>query len=123
MDKMRIVAIFDLPANVFGETGVNTSVIIAYKPTEKELKKLKEENYQVFFKGIQKVGYEVKTNKRVKVFSKIYKIDYRTFEPIIDKETGNNVLEEDFTETVSQFKDWCRGQEKNLQDLFINNKK
>src|SRR5690606_21557012 len=30
MDKMRIVAIFDLPANVFGETGVNTSVIVAY---------------------------------------------------------------------------------------------
>ena len=32
MDKMRIVAIFDLPANVFAETGVNTSIIVAYKP-------------------------------------------------------------------------------------------
>ena len=123
MDKMRIVAIFDLPANVFGETGVNTSVIVAYKPTEKELKKLKEENYQIFFRGIQKVGYEVKTNKRVKVFSKIYKIDYQTFEPVIDKVTGGNVLDEDFTETVNQFKEWCNGQEKTLQDLFINKKR
>ena len=32
MDSMRIVALFDLPANVFAETGVNTSIIIAYKP-------------------------------------------------------------------------------------------
>lgn len=39
MDKMRIVAIFDLPANVFAETGVNTSIIVAYKPIDKELKK------------------------------------------------------------------------------------
>lgn len=63
IEKMRIVAIFDLPANVFGETGVNTSVIVAYKPIEKELKKLKEQNYQVFTKDIQNVGYEVKTKK------------------------------------------------------------
>jgi len=123
MDKMRIVAIFDLPANVFGETGVNTSVIVAYKPAEKELKKLKEENYQIFFKGIQRVGYEVKTIKRVKVFSKIYKIDYQTFEPVIDKVTGGNVLDEDFTETVNQFKEWCNAQEKTLKDLFSPSKK
>jgi len=123
MDKMRIVAIFDLPANVFGESGVNTSVIVAYKPTEKELKKLKERNYQIFFRGIQNVGYEVKTIQRVKIFSKIYKVDYNTFELLIDTKTGENVLNEDFTETVNQFKVWCKGQEKALQDLFINNRK
>jgi type I restriction enzyme M protein len=36
------VALFDLPPNVFAETGVNTSIIIAYKPTDRELSKLKK---------------------------------------------------------------------------------
>ena len=42
MEKMRIVALFDLPANVFADTGVNTTLIVAYKPKENELKKLQE---------------------------------------------------------------------------------
>lgn len=118
MEKMRIVAIFDLPANVFGETGVNTTIIVAYKPNEKELAKLKESNYEVFFKGINKVGYEVKTSKRVKFFSPIYKINYETFESVIDEE-GRVVLDEEFTETIEHFKEWCNGQEELLQNLFI----
>ncbi|MDO9103994.1 MAG: N-6 DNA methylase [Methylovulum sp.] len=121
MNKMRIVAIFDLPANVFAETGVNTSIIVAYKPEEKELKKLKAENYQVFFKGIEKVGYEVKTKKRVKFFEPAYKINYETFETVIDDD-GRVVLDEEFTDTVKRFKDWCKGQEKTLQDLFVKEK-
>lgn len=121
MDKMRIVAIFDLPANVFAETGVNTSIIVAYKPSKEELNRLKEQNYEVFAREIQKVGYEVKTSKRVKFFSTTYKINYETFETVIDKD-GNPVIDEDFTKTVIDFKEWCSGQEKKLQDLFINNK-
>jgi type I restriction enzyme M protein len=121
MNKMRIVAIFDLPANVFAETGVNTSIIVAYKPEEKELKKLKEQNYQVFFKGIEKVGYEVKTKKRVKFFEPTYKINYATFETVIDDD-GRIVLDEEFTDTVKCFKEWCKGQEKTLQDLFVKEK-
>lgn len=121
MDKMRIVAIFDLPANVFAETGVNTSIIVAYKPNEKELAKLKEQNYQVFFKAIEKVGYEVKTSKRVKFFSPIYKINYDTFEIEIDKD-GRALLDEEFTETIVEFKNWCLSQEKQLQDIFIKAK-
>lgn len=121
MDKMRIVAIFDLPANVFAETGVNTSIIVAYKPNEKELAKLKEQNYQVFFKGIEKVGYEVKTSKRVKFFSPNYKINYENFEIEIDKD-GRALLDEEFTETVGDFKKWCLSQEKQLQDIFIKAK-
>lgn len=70
---MRIVAIFDLPANVFAETGVNTTIIVAYKPNESELKRLKEQNYEVFAKEIKKVGYEVKTSKRVKFFRQYIK--------------------------------------------------
>lgn len=118
MDKMRIVAIFDLPANVFAETGVNTSIIVAYKPNEKELTKLKAENYEVFFKCIEKVGYEVKTSKRVKFFSPNYKINYENFEIEIDQE-GRALLDEEFTNTILDFKKWCLKQEKSLQDIFI----
>lgn len=121
MDKMRIVAIFDLPANVFAETGVNTSIIVAYKPTADELEKLKEQNYQVFAKDIQKVGYEVKTNKRVKQFVPTYKIDYETFEIQIDDE-GKPMLDEDFSQTITDFKEWCVSQEQALQDMFIKAK-
>jgi type I restriction enzyme M protein len=121
MDKMRIVAIFDLPANVFAETGVNTTLIVAYKPNENDLAKLKEQNYQVFFRNIEKVGYEVKTSKRVKFFSPVYKINYETFEIEIDKD-GRALLDEEFTETVADFKKWCLTQEKQLQDIFIKPK-
>lgn len=118
MDKMRIVAIFDLPANVFAETGVNTSIIVAYKPKETELNKLKGQNYEVYFKGIEKVGYEVKTSKRVKFFSPNYKINYENFEIEID-ENGRALLDEEFTSTIADFKKWCLRQEKSLQDIFI----
>lgn len=118
MDKMRIVAMFDMPANVFAETGVNTTIIVAYKPSDEELERLKEQNYEIFVRDIQKVGYEVKTSKRVKFFSPIYKINYETFETEIDQD-GNPVLDEDFTQTITDFHNWCVGQEKTLQDLFI----
>jgi type I restriction enzyme M protein len=118
MEKMRIVAIFDLPANVFAETGVNTSILVAYKPNEKELTKLKEQNYQIFFREIYKVGYEVKTSKRVKYFSPTYKVDYDTFAIEIDQ-NGRVMLDEEFTDTVTKFKKWCVSQEKQLQDIFI----
>lgn len=121
MSKMRIVAIFDLPSNVFAETGVNTSIIVAYKPNQKELEKLKEQNYQVFSKGIEKVGYEVKTSKKVKYFSPNYRINYKTFETEIDKD-GRALLDEEFTETIIDFKKWCLSQEKQLQDNFIKAK-
>jgi len=121
IEKMRIVAIFDLPTNVFGETGVNTSIIVAYKPSEKDLTRLKNENYQVFTKEIQNIGYEVKTNKRIKFFSPTYKIDYESLELLIDDE-GRTVLNEDFTETIEQFKGWCYGQEKTLKNIFIKGK-
>lgn len=121
MNKMRIVAIFDLPANVFAETGVNTSIIVAYKPSEKDLEKLKDKDYQVYFKDIKNVGYEVKTKKRVKYFEPTYKINFENFETEIDEE-GRVLLDEDFTETVSSFKNWCNSQEKAVQDLFIKSK-
>ena len=118
MEKMRIVAIFDMPANVFAETGVNTSIIVAYKPSEDELKFLKSSNYQIFARDIKKVGYEVKTSKRIKFFEKKYKINYETFETEIDRD-GNPVIDEDFSQTIIDFRKWCLTQEDTLQKLFI----
>lgn len=121
MNKMRIVALFDLPANVFADTGVNTTLIVAYKPKENELKKLQKADYEVFVKDIKKVGYEVRTSKRVKYFNPIYKINELTFE-IEQDEEGNPLIDEEFTSTLDEFKKWCLGQEKALQDLFIKEK-
>ena len=121
MDKMRIVALFDMPANVFAETGVNTTIIVAYKPSDAMLKWLKEQNYEIFVRDIKKVGYEVKTSKRVKYFDWKYKINYETFETEIDKE-GNPILDEDFSQTINDFRQWCLSQENTLQDLFIKEK-
>ena len=121
MQKMRIVALFDLPANVFADTGVNTTLIVAYKPKVKALQKLQELNYGVFVKNINKVGYEIKTSSRVKNFNLIYKINEQTFD-IEQNEQGESIIDEEFTETVNEFKDWCKGQEKTLQDLFTKKK-
>lgn len=121
MEKMRIVAIFDLPSNVFAETGVNTTLIVAYKPTEFELENLKSQGYKVFFRDIKKVGYEIKTSKRIKYFSPNYLINYETFDIAIDNE-GRPILDEQFTETITDFRKWCLGQENTLQNLFIKDK-
>lgn len=121
MEKCRIVAIFDLPPNTFAETGVNVSMIVAYKPKSDELKKLKEQGYSIFIKNIENIGYEVKTKKRIKNFVKVYKIDPETFEIELD-EQGRAKLNEDFTQTLSEFKSWCAMQEESLQNIFIKAK-
>ncbi len=82
------------------------------------MKKLKEQKYEVFVKDIQKVGYEVKTKKRVKYFEPIYKIDEETFEVVQDKE-GRPVLDEEFTQTIKEFRKWALTQEETLKNLFL----
>lgn len=121
LNKMRIVAIFDLPPNVFAETAVPTTLFVAYKPEKKELEKLKSSNYKVFLRDIHKVGYEVRTSKRVKYFADIYKINPETFDIEIDSE-GRPVIDEEFSDTIKEFGNWCLTQEKTLQDLFVNAK-
>jgi len=123
MKKMRIVALFDLPANVFGETGVNTTLIISYKPKEKELKKLQEANYQIFVRDIKKIGYEIRTVNRVKKFNPLFKINEKTFEIETNNE-GEDLLDEEFTQTTKDFKEWCNDpkQETSVRDLFIKDK-
>ena len=117
-EKMRIVAIIDLPANIFAEAGVSPTIIIAYKPNDEELKTLQNNNYQVFSKEIKKVGYEVKTKNKVKCFETQYKLNPETFEKEINAD-GTAKLDEEFTATVSNFKQWCNKQEDTLKKLFL----
>ena len=112
LENMRIVAIIDLPPNIFAEAGVAPTLIFAYKPSKKELAKLRADNYQVFSKEIKKVGYEVKTKNKVKYFETQFKINPITFEKEIN-------ADEEFTETAREFKQWCNTQEETLKKLFL----
>lgn len=116
-ENMRIVAIIDLPPNIFAEAGVSPTIIFAYKPSKEELAALKEQNYQVFSKEIKKVGYEVKTKNKVKCFETQYKLNPKTFEKEINPD-GTAKLDEEFTETVAAFKQWRNMQEDTLKRLF-----
>lgn len=118
MERMRIVALFDLPANVFAETGVNTSILVAYKPKPEALKKLNQNGYSIFVRDVQRVGYEKRTSKRNVFFNPIFKINEQTFEIDVDT-SGNPVLDEEFTETVTEFRQWTLSQEEVLQKLFL----
>jgi type I restriction enzyme M protein len=115
---VRLVALFDLPANVFAETGVNTSILIAYKPKRAALKRLTEQGYSIFVRDIRRVGYEKRTAKRNIFFNPVYKIDETTFDISVDTE-GRPVLDEEFTETLAEFRQWALGQEETLQRLFL----
>jgi type I restriction enzyme M protein len=104
MDKMRIVALFDLPSNTFGETGVSTTVIIAYKPKTNE-QKLLIDDYEIFTREIVNLGYEVKTKDRIVVMPPVYKIDETKFEKVKDA-NGDFELLSDLPELVKGFKSW-----------------
>jgi type I restriction enzyme M protein len=111
IEKMRIVATFDLPANTFGETGVATTIIIAYKPKQNE-QYLLNEDYEVFVKEIENIGYEVKTVKRTVHFAPKYIINEETFE----KE--DNKLDEDFSQMQTEFKEFLQRQEEEIKEAF-----
>jgi len=110
IERMRIVATFDLPANTFGESGVATTIIIAYKPKKNE-KHLLENNYEVFIKEIKNIGYEVKTVKRSIHFKAQYIIDEETF-----KKTDK--LNEDFSKMQIEFKEFLKRQEEEIKNAF-----
>lgn len=118
MNRMRVVALFDLPANVFAETGVNTTLIVAYKPKASALKRLKAHDYSVFVRDVQRVGYEKRTRKRNVFFNPVYIIDETTFEIATDHE-GRPVLDEEFNEIVDEFGQWALAQEATLRRLFL----
>ena len=116
LSKMRIVALFDLPSNIFADTGVNTTIIVAYKPNEKRLKELINQNYNIFVKDIKKVGYTVKTANRIKYFEKNYRLD-ENYSVVVDSE-GVPVIDEEFTDVIKEFREWCLLQEEELREKF-----
>jgi type I restriction enzyme M protein len=116
--KMRIVGLFDLPPNIFAETGVNTTLVVAYKDKEDTIKELTTNGYEVFIKDIANIGYEVRTLNRVKFFSPKYKIDDKTFQIMVD-EQSEPLLDEEFTQTINEFREWANSQEEVLKRLFL----
>ncbi|MCK5449961.1 SAM-dependent DNA methyltransferase [Candidatus Pacearchaeota archaeon] len=116
IDRMRIVALFDLPSNTFGETGVATTIIIAYKPKLDEKSKMLSRNYEVFIKEIKNIGYEVSRSKIKSIqFVPNFIIDEKTFE----KTSCRN---EDFTEMRKDFKEFLKRQEEEIKEVFHLNK-
>ncbi|XMB71440.1 N-6 DNA methylase [Mycoplasmatota bacterium WC30] len=112
LSKMRLVATFDLPANTFGETGVSTTVFIAYKPKANKLEIL-DKDYQVFIWDIKNIGYEVKTKNRTIQFEPQYIIDEETF----DKSDN---LNEDFSNMIREYKLFLNNQEEEIRTAFNN---
>ncbi|MBK5241679.1 N-6 DNA methylase [Clostridium sp.] len=110
-EKVRLVATIDLPQNCFGETGVSTTVLIAYKPKEDEKSELLSEDYDVFTRNIKYTGYEVKTVKRNIVFEPVKEVD-----PVTLKDTGK--LKEDFTKMIGDFEEYMKSQNAIIKSAF-----
>ncbi len=110
IERMRIVGLFDLPANTFGETGVATTIIVAYKPKLNE-KHLLKNDYEVFIKEIENIGYEVKKIKRTITFQPQFVINEETFE-------HTSILDEDFTIMQDEFKEFLKRQEIEIKNAF-----
>lgn len=119
LNNARIVAIIDLPENIFAETGVNTTIIIGYKPAGHELRKLVANDYSVFAREVRNVGYTKRTSKRNVYFETEYLLDETTFETVTN-ENGESVVNEDFSRIVSEFKEWCVFQELPLKKIFLD---
>lgn len=118
LEKMRVVGLFELPKDVFAETGVPVILLVAYKPNADQLKMLQEQNYSVYAKEIKRIGYHKKTVRRNVVFETDYKINPSTFEVILDHQ-GSPTVDEDFSKVLSDFRKWCKEQEQTLQELFL----
>jgi type I restriction enzyme M protein len=48
----------------------------------------------------------------------VYRIDEKAFEIVVDNE-GKPILDEDFTQFLTDFRKWALGQEETLQRLFL----
>lgn len=116
ISKMRIVALFDLPSNTFGETGVATTVFVAYKPKQSELHILNED-YEVYIKEIENIGYTVKTKDRIVTMSPDFVINERTFEREKDSK-GNDKRLSDLPDLVNGFGDWLQTNKHSHREIY-----
>ena len=114
MSKMRLVGVIDLPSGIFGETGVSTTILLAYKPNDTTIL---DTDYKIFTREIDNVGYEIVTKDRMINFKPVFKINETTFE--IEKNVnGDNIILEDITQTVTDFNSWLVGQEIECKGAF-----
>ncbi len=116
ISKMRIVALFDLPANTFGETGVATTVFVAYKPKANE-QHILEEDYEVYIKEIGNVGYTVKTKDRIIIMSPDFVINEKTFEREKDSK-GNDKRLSDLPDLVNGFNEWLQTNKHQYKEIY-----
>ena len=100
--KARIFAVISMPVGTFMHAGVNpkTSVLFLYKINEKELNKLKKENYPIFMAVVEKIGYDLN--------SKIPKVMYKKDErgEIIKDADGEPIIDTDIPEIISAFSEF-----------------
>ena len=84
--------------------GVNpkTSVLFLQKLNEKELNKLKKENYPIFMAVVEKIGYDL-NSKMPKV---MFKKDERG--KIIKDKNGEPIIDTDIPEIIEAFEEFKR---------------
>lgn len=114
MSKMRLVGVIDLPSGIFGETGVSTTILLAYKPNDLSIL---DTDYKIFTREIDHVGYEIVTKDRMINFKPVFKINETTFD-IEKNANGDNIVLEDITQTIIDFNDWLIGQEAECKGAF-----
>jgi hypothetical protein len=91
-----------MPVGTFMHAGVNpkTSVLFLQKLNEKELNRLKKENYPIFMAVVEKIGYDLN--------SKIPKVMYKKDEQgeIIKDEDSEPAIDTDIPEIISAFSEF-----------------
>ncbi|MGG5342098.1 HsdM family class I SAM-dependent methyltransferase [Enterococcus sp. AZ192] len=116
MKRLRIVGIIDLPQDTFGETGVSTTVIIGYKPTDDE-QFLLSDDYEVYVNTVKNVGYTVKTTDRIVVMKPVFEVDPITLERLKDSK-GNEKRLTDIPNVVNDFAEWLVDNKHRYKEIY-----
>lgn len=119
LENSRLVAVFDMPKDIFAETGVPTSIIFACRYPDERLAELKRQDYEVYSQTVKRVGFTKVTRNRTTLLVDKYLVDPTTGRVRHDPTTGAPLVDEEFSEIVADFRDWVRTQEPELQALFL----
>ena len=68
-------------------------------------------DYEIFIKEIDNIGYEVKTVKRTITFKPTFLINEENYQT-------TSKIDEDFTSMISEFKEYIVRQEKEIKSAF-----
>lgn len=119
LGQARIVALFDLPENIFAEAGVPTTIIFGYMPEPDRLRELQDLPYEVYTHRIARVGFFKATRRRTSLLLPKYLIDPATGVVQHDPLTGAPLLDQEFDDTVADFRRWAATQEPELTAKFV----